>query len=80
MPASSTCLMKVDVMSSAEATQVVAYKLENMVVEVCCQSEVEACAVRDFAKAGGFPCPAPENATPVYRCHAKTHPGGEVLW
>lgn len=67
-------------MSSAEATQVVAYKLENMVVEVCCQSEVEACAVRDFAKAGGFPCPAPENATPVYRCHAKTHPGGEVLW
>jgi len=55
-------------------------QLENMVVEVCCQSEVEACAVRDFAKAGGFPCPAPENATPVYRCHAKTHPGGEVLW
>jgi len=53
---------------------------QHMVVEVCCQSEVEACAVRDFAKAGGFPCPAPENATPVYRCHAKTHPGGEVLW
>ncbi len=58
----------------------VTYQLSNMAVSVQCHSENEQDAVKGFAEKGGFACPAPSEARPVYHCTAKTHPSGEVLW
>lgn len=58
----------------------VTYMLSNMAVSVQCHSIDEQDAVKSFAEKGGFACPAPTEARPVYHCTAKTHPGGEVLW
>jgi len=58
----------------------VSYQLASMVVQVKVHSCEEVAAVEAFAHQGGFACPAPSAARPVYHCTAKTHPNGEVLW
>ncbi|MDO8277290.1 MAG: hypothetical protein Q7T63_04085 [Burkholderiaceae bacterium] len=59
---------------------VVTYVVSQCVIAVHCATKAEADAVTAFATAGSFTTPAPANARPVYHCHAKTHPNGEVLW
>lgn len=61
-------------------SSVVTYVVSQSVVAVHCATKSEADAVTAFATASAFTTPAPANARPVYHCHAKTHPNGEVLW
>lgn len=68
-------------MNQSQATpQSVRYHASDCAVEVACATSAEADAVRAFAAASKFACPAPAEARPVYHCRAKTHANGEVLW
>jgi hypothetical protein len=60
--------------------QEVRYQAADMVIAVCCQDEAQAKAVRTFAAANGFACPAPQAAKPMHFATAKTHGNGEVRW
>lgn len=67
-------------MNTAKQLRDVSYHSTTMVVQVKVHSNKESEAVKAFALQGGFACPAPAAARPVYHCTAKTHPNGEVLW
>ena len=58
----------------------VTYQASDCAVAVRVSDLNQARAVEDFARHQQFACPAPSDARPVYRCAAKTHPNGEVLW
>lgn len=66
--------------SMPHAPVAVTYQTADHAVIVQCSTVQEQNAVRQFAKDGGFACPAPVASRPQYHCIAKTHPGGEVLW
>lgn len=61
-------------------TDHVSYLSPGMAVRVTVHSREEAAAVKLFANASSYECPAPADARPVYHCSARTHANGEVLW